>query len=67
VQVFQHGELGIQTELLGHVAHVGFDRLGLGIEIKAEDLSLTLGDAEQARQQAQGGGLAGAIWPDQAE
>ena len=56
----------IQAEALRHIADAVMHRRRVIGEIEAKDRDLPRGRAQQAGQQAEQGGFAGAIWPDDA-
>src|SRR6266550_3165461 len=57
-------ELG---QLAGEVAHFRFDGNRLSLAVEAKDLSAAAGWKDHAHQQPDRRGLAGAVWPEEAE
>ncbi len=67
VDVLHHGQVGIEAEALAHVADLFLDRLGLPDRVPPHDPGFAGGRVHDGGEQAHGGGLAGAVRPDQAE
>ena len=65
-QVLAHREILIEAEALRHVADVALDLVGLGADVVAEAGAVALVGREQPAQHADGGGLAGAVGPEEA-
>jgi len=65
-EVLADGEIRIQTEALGHVAHIALDLVGLGEDIVAKAGAPVGVGREQPAQHADGGGLAAAVRPEEA-
>ena len=66
-QVLPHRQFGIEREALRHVADPRARRGGCVQQVQAGDLGAAAGGRQQAAQHAEGGGLAGAVRPQQAE
>jgi hypothetical protein len=66
-QVLSPGEGGVGGKLLGHVAEQPAHGHGLGADVEAEHLGGALAQREQGGQDADGGGLAGAVGPEKTE
>ncbi len=67
VDVLHHGQIGIEAEALAHVADLFLDRLGLAHRVPPHDPGFTGGRVHDGGEHAHGGGLAGAVRPDEAE
>ena len=67
VHVLVDREIAVESEALGHVADLILDGVELASHVVACHPGLAFGGIQQAAQQAQRGGLAGAIRTDQAE
>ena len=67
IEVFLHGQIGIEVEPLRHVADVLFDPLWLAYYVVAGDDRGALGGGERATQHTDGCRLASSIRPDQSE
>ena len=67
VEVLHHGQVGVEPETLAHVADLLLDRLGLADDVMAGHPGVAAVGVHDRRQQPHGGGLAGAVGPDQAE
>jgi len=65
VDVLQDRQVGIEPEPLAHVADVLLDRLGVAHHVVASHPGVARRRVHDRRQQAHGGGLAGAIRSDQ--
>jgi hypothetical protein len=66
VQVLADRQILVERELLGHVAGLAFDLLGMPPEVQAQHRPLAGVRSEQAAQHAQGGGLARAVGTEKA-
>ena len=67
VEVFHHGQVGIEPEALAHVADFRFDGLGLADDVMPGHPGLAAVGRHDRRKQAHGGRLAGAVGTDKAE
>ena len=65
-QVLAHREVLVEAEALGHVADLALDLVGLGADVVAEAGAVAFVGREQPAQHADGGGLAGAVGPEEA-
>ncbi len=66
-QILQDGQVVIQAEALGHIPDARADLRGVGVHGHAQHLYRAGGGLHQAQQHADGGGLARAIRPEEAE
>ena len=66
-EVLVRGQLVIEGELLRHIADHAFDLLQVARHIQAGDARLTVAGPEQAAEQADDGGFAGAIGTQETE
>ena len=67
LQVVLDAEIWIETERLRDIAEVGFDRPRLGGDVVAQDSGRGRVKLQEPYQNAEQGGLPGAIWPNHAE
>ncbi len=65
-EVLAHREILIQAEALRHVADLALDLVGVAADVVAEAGALAAVRRQQAAQHADGGGLAGAVGPEEA-
>src|SRR5690606_37593324 len=66
-EVLLDGEILVEAEALGHVAHVPLDEGGLGADVVAETLSPARIRRDETAQHADAGGLAAAVRAKEAE
>ena len=66
LEVLAHRQVLIQAEALRHVADLALDLVGLGADVVAEAGAGAFIRRQQAAQHADGGGLAGAVRPEEA-
>jgi hypothetical protein len=66
VEVFRDAEVFVQAEDLRHVANRGMHRRGIGRHVVTEHVHGPRGGAQQAGDEAEQRGLAGAVGTDQA-
>ncbi|VTR63759.1 hypothetical protein DESC_10027 [Desulfosarcina cetonica] len=60
-QIFMDGQLAVQVDVLGHQAVLPLGRQGFGFDIVPPQPGAAAGKAGQAGEDADGGGLAGAV------
>ena len=66
-QVFGYREIGVEVVHLRHHPHVGARKASLFGDAEVIDTNFACTGRDQAEQHFQRGGLAGAVWPQQAE
>ncbi len=66
-EVLLGGEVFVEGEALGHVADAGLDAVLVPDDVEAVHPALAGGGQQEAVQHADGGGLAGAVRPQEAE
>jgi len=66
IEVFPHGHVLIERELLGHVAHMGLYQLGLLPHVEAQACAVAVVGAKQPAQHADKCGLARAVGAEKA-
>ena len=67
IQVLQNGQIVVQAEALRHVANLRADLPGLFRHGQPHNAGRTGSRFDQPQQHANGGGLAGAVWPEKPE
>ena len=67
LQVFPYGKIAVESEFLRDIADVAACR-GPGVpQVDPGDMDETAACGQKPAQHAEGGGFAGAIWPQQAK
>src|SRR5262249_3193127 len=66
-KIFAHREVVVEAETLRHIADAIFDLRGLGADVVTETGAAALVGRQQPAQHTDGGGLAGAVRPEEAE
>ncbi len=66
-EIFADGQIGVQTEILRHVADVFSDRFRIFTNVNTQNRGVPAGERQQAREHFDDGGFSAAVGAEKAE